>query len=65
MYTMHIEKPAGVVKQHGFHLGTDLRIAESFVIEKLKNDPAILSIALRTDGKLHGIYDFRDLKDEN
>lgn len=27
-YTMHIEKPAGVVKQHGFHFGTDRVIAD-------------------------------------
>jgi hypothetical protein len=60
-YTMHIEKPAGVVKQHGFHLGTDKAVAESFVVERLKADAGVLSIALRNDGKLVKIYDFRDV----
>ena len=60
-YTMHIEKPANVVKQHGFHLGTDKAIAESFVLDRLRADPAVLSIALRLDGKLIGLYDWRDV----
>lgn len=62
-YTMHIEKPAGIVKQHGFHLGSDRVIAETFVMERLRADKAIASIALRLDGKLDAIYDFRDLVD--
>jgi hypothetical protein len=60
-YTMHIEKPANVVKQHGFHLGTDRNIAESFVLERLRNDSGVISIALRFDGKLDRIYDWRDV----
>jgi hypothetical protein len=62
IYTMHIEKPATVIKQHGFHLGTDERIAEQFVLEKLKVDPEIISIALRRDRKLVRIYDARNIE---
>ena len=63
VYTMWIEKPAGIVKQYGFHLGTIRSVAESFVLERLQADPAVLSIALRygADAKLDRIYDFRDL----
>jgi len=60
--TMHIEKPSGVIIQHGYHLGTDLHIARSFVEEKLRTDHGIVSIALRQNGKVLGIYDFRSLK---
>jgi hypothetical protein len=61
-YTMDIEKPANVVKQHGFHLGSDLAVAERLVLERLKYDPAVVSIALRCDGTLVHIYDFQDLE---
>ncbi|MCP4258023.1 MAG: hypothetical protein GY774_10920 [Planctomycetes bacterium] len=63
-YTMNIEDFDGNVKQHGFHLGTDIKIAESFVFEALRNDykPA-RSVALRQAGKLVKIYDHRDLTD--
>jgi len=59
MYTMDIEYPVNVVKQHGFHLGTDFRIAEQIVLERL---PHAISIALRKDGKLIKIYDFQDIE---
>lgn len=59
-FTMHIEKPAGTVKMHGFGLGTDIRVAENFVLERLLSDPEIVSIALRENGKLRRIYDYRD-----
>ena len=64
-YTMDIERVDGTVEQHGFHLGTDLKVAESFVIEALQNEfiPAA-SVALRKAGKLVRIYDYRDLEDE-
>jgi hypothetical protein len=62
-YTMNIEKPVNVVKQHGFHLGTDRAIAESFVLERLRNDPEVISIALRCDGRLDRFYDWQDVSD--
>jgi len=65
-FTMHIECPAGTVRMHGFHLGTDHAVAERIVLEKLSADPSVVSIALRLNdgkggGKLVHIYDFRDL----
>jgi len=62
-YTMHIETRDGV-KQHGFHLGTDLRIAREFALEALKRD-GVLSVAIRGDkNKLVEILDFRSLETE-
>ena len=61
-YTMHIETRDGI-KQHPFHLGTDLKIAETFVYERLGHADT-LSIALRKDGKLVRIFDYRDLADQ-
>jgi hypothetical protein len=58
VYEMHIERH-GKVKPHGFHLGTDIKIAESFVFEQL--EAGADSIALRLGGKLVKIYDYRDL----
>lgn len=60
-YTMHIEKPANVVKQHPFHLGTMEHIAEQFVMERLKNDHEIVSIALKINNKIMRIYDHSDM----
>ncbi len=60
-YTMHVENPAGTVVQHGFHLGTMRTIAEQIVLERLKADANIVSIALRFNGRLVKIYDHRDL----
>lgn len=62
-YTMHIEYTEGEITNHGYHLGTDLKVAESFVFEKLRSDfhPAI-SVALRQGGKLVKIYDHRDIE---
>ena len=61
VYTMHIEKPANTIKQHGFHLGTIEHIAEEFVMERLKNDSQIISIALKINNKIMRIYDHSDL----
>lgn len=62
-YTMHIETREGI-KQHGFHLGTDLRIARQFALEALKRD-GVISVALRGDkGKLVEILDWRALEIE-
>ena len=62
-YTMHIETLDGV-KPHGFHLGTDLRIARAFALEALKRD-GVLSVAIRGDkNKLVEILDFRSLEPE-
>ena len=57
-YTMHVETD-GEVTPHGFHLGTDLRVAESFVFDKLR--AGAQSVALRRCGITHKIYDWRDL----
>jgi len=64
-YTMHIETDAGVT-QHGFHLGTDLRVATQFALEALKRDN-VLSVALRVGpkSKLVQIFDWRDAEDQN
>jgi hypothetical protein len=62
VYTMHIEKPAGTIAQHGFRLGTDLKVAEDIVLERLRTDPDIVTIALRVGHELVRIYDFRDHK---
>lgn len=58
-YHMDVETAEGV-KPHGFHLGTNLRVAEGFVHEKLKQ-PEVMSVALRLDNELVRVYDFRDL----
>lgn len=64
-YTADIEKPANVVKQHPFHLGTQHNITESFVLDWLRNDPTIVSVALRLDRKLVRFYDWRDVNEHD
>ena len=57
-YTMDIETSEGV-KPHGFHLGTDSKIARQFAVEAL-NRAGVLSVAIRGDkGKLVEILDYR------
>ena len=57
-YTMDIETIDGV-KPHGFHLGTDIKIARQFAFEAL-NRAGTLSVAIRGDkGKLVEILDYR------
>jgi hypothetical protein len=46
VYTMHIEKPRGVIKQHPVDLGTDLAEAERIVEERSASDPSIVAIYL-------------------
>lgn len=58
-YTMHIETGAGV-KNHPFHLGTDKRVAVGFCLEQVRLGAK--SVALRLNGKIERIYDFRDLR---
>ena len=58
-YTMNIETDA--VKQHPFHLGTDRRVAESFVFEQLRR-PEVKSVALYQGRKLVEIFDWRALE---
>ena len=64
-YSMHIETAEGI-KQHGFHLGTDLRIARQFAVEALKRD-GVMSVALRQgpNNKLVEILDWRELDSED
>jgi hypothetical protein len=55
---MDIETAEGV-KPHGFHLGTDIKIARQFAFEAL-NRAGTLSAAIRGDnGKLVEILDYR------
>jgi len=63
-YTMHIETNAGIT-QHGYHLGTDLKVAEQFALEAL-NRAGVLSVALRVGpkAKLVRIFDWRDMDHE-
>lgn len=60
VYTMHIETSDGI-KPHGFHLGTDERVARQFALEALARD-GVISVALRhgPQAKLVHIYDWRD-----
>ena len=63
-YTMHVETAEGVV-DHPYHLGTDLRVAESLALEALNGGngyagKSVVTVALRLKGKLFRIYDFRD-----
>jgi len=67
IYTMQIERRVhnsgcvvGEIKQHPFHLGSDLAVAESFVMEMLLQ-PDVVSVALRGCGAVLRIYDYRDL----
>jgi hypothetical protein len=61
-YTMHIETADGI-RQHGYHLGTDLRVARQFALEALKRQ-GVLSVALRhgPKAKLIEIFDWRSLE---
>ena len=63
-YTMHIETAEGI-KQHGYHLGTDLRVARQLAVEALKRK-GVLSVALRQgpNAKLVEILDWRELESE-
>jgi hypothetical protein len=57
---MDIETADGI-KPHGFHLGTDLKIARQLAVEAL-NRAGVLSVAIRGDkGKLVEILDYRCL----
>lgn len=58
-YTMDIETADGV-KPHGFHLGTDIKIARQFAVEALKRD-GVRSVAIRGGkDKLVEILDHRE-----
>ena len=59
-YTMDIETAEGI-KPHGFHLGTDKRIAEGFAMEAVKRE-GVISVALRLNGKTVRFFDWRDTK---
>jgi hypothetical protein len=62
-YQMDIETADGI-KPHGFHLGTDLKIARQLAVEAL-NRAGVISVALRGDkNKLVEMFDWRDLEDE-
>lgn len=59
-FTMSIEEVAGKGKQHGFHLGTDEKLARTIVQDKFKarsmfNMPTI-TIALIRDNKIVDVF---------
>ncbi len=59
-YTMDIETAEGV-KPHGFHLGTDIKIARQLAVEAL-NRAGVISVALRGDkNKLVEMFDWRNI----
>lgn len=59
-YTMDIETADGI-KPHGFHLGTDIKIARQLAVEAL-NRAGVISVALRGDkNKLVEMFDWRDI----
>jgi hypothetical protein len=59
-YQMDIETADGI-KPHGFHLGTDLKIARQLAVEAL-NRTGVISVALRGDkNKLVEILDWRTI----
>lgn len=67
-FNMAVETAEGV-KPHGFHLGTDMAMAEKCVFEALRR-PGVRSVALylgpcasplAPGAKPVGIYDWRDL----
>lgn len=57
-YVLSIEYADGVVKQHGFHLGTDLRLAKQIAEEKFSAANA-RSVALIRQGEKTRYFDFR------
>ena len=59
-YQMDIETADGI-KPHGFHLGTDIKIARQLAVEAL-NRAGVISVALRGDkNKLVEILDWRTI----
>lgn len=63
-YVMDIETSDGV-KRHPFHLGTDKRVALTFVMDKLRI-PGTKSVALYRPGMAaKEIYDWRDLPEND
>jgi hypothetical protein len=59
-YQMDIETADGI-KPHGFHLGTDLKLARQLAVEAL-NRTGVISVALRGDkNKLVEILDWRTI----
>jgi hypothetical protein len=57
---MDIETADGI-KPHGFHLGTDIKIARQLAVEAL-NRAGVISVALRGDkNKLVEMFDWRNI----
>jgi hypothetical protein len=66
-FTLSIETDAGTY-QHGFHLGTDERLARKLTVERFaaqhpRQGTKIKTIALKADGKLVDFYDGEWLSD--
>lgn len=60
VYTMNIERDT--VTLHPAHLGTDRKVAETFVLEALRR-PGVKSVALYFGGELVEIFDWRALEE--
>lgn len=60
-FTLSIEETAGTSRQHGFHLGTDERLARQIAEEKFhamrKHAMPIVTVALIREHRLFDVYD--------
>jgi hypothetical protein len=60
IFVLSIEETEGHSYQHGFHLGTEEKIARQIVEEKFKwrvdNNLPILTMALKRNGKLFDVF---------
>ena len=68
VYCLSIEPTEGATFQHGFHLGTDLRLAKQIAEEKFRarnsHNMPTRTVALIQKGKLVDCYDGRSWSSE-
>ena len=57
-YVLSIEQADGIVRQHGYHLGTDLELAKKIAVERFDAVNA-MSVALQRKGERTRYFDFR------
>lgn len=59
-FILSIETEPGKSVQHGFHLGTDLRLAMQIAAERfharVSNNQPVITVALMRDGKMVDCY---------
>lgn len=65
-HTLHIEDADGKVRQYGFHLGTIRKDAleHGWDVARSKLDGGAKSVALKFNGEIVAIWDWRDLEDK-